>query len=58
MKSYRAVPNPEAEDGSWVVECSTGGTITGYIADNFQSEAEAQFRVYMLARTEAIKDPP
>jgi hypothetical protein len=58
MNTYRVAPNPQAFGGKWVVEWTFDGEFKGYISGDFETEAEAQFRAFTLARIEAGKDPP
>ncbi len=54
LNTYRAV---SAGLGRWVVECSRDGAVIGRLFGSFDTEAEALFSVYELARMECTEAP-
>ena len=49
MNTYRAV---HLETGRWAVEWSVGGTVLANTSGTFDTEADAAFAAYALARDE------
>ena len=54
MNTYRAV---QCADGRWRIQWSLDGHLMGLIFGSFDSQAEATFRVYELARMETEEAP-
>jgi hypothetical protein len=54
MNTYRTVP---LENGRWGVVWLVDGQVRGEVVGTFDTEAEATFRVYELARLERDEAP-